>query len=164
MGSLCRYAYAAPALSVRVAVGDVRQYACAVSAVVVVVAGSRHLPNQPGVVHVVVVASLVVVSLSLVVLSLQPNQPGWDDQQLLCKDVRSDKLTVLQVLVEVDVVVVIDDVVVLVVLVVVVLSSRHPHQPGVLQVSVRVTDVDVVVGSGVVVVVCCFVPFSNFQR
>jgi hypothetical protein len=67
-------------------------------------------------------------------------------------------LTVLHVLVLVDVVEVLED------SVPVVLSSRHPHQPGVLQVSVRVR-VEVVVGAVVVVVdglVC--VPFSNFQR
>jgi hypothetical protein len=66
-----------------------------------------------------------------------------------------------------DVVDKLDDMVVVVVVVVVaavvVDSSRHPHQPGVLQVSVRVRED--VVGAVVVVVdglVC--VPFSNFQR
>lgn len=57
----------------------------------------------------------------------------------------------------VDVVDVVDDTVV------VVGSSRHPHQPGVLQVSVRVWED--VVGAVIVVIdglVC--VPFSNFQR
>ena len=47
---------------------------------------------------------------------------------------------------------------------VVVVSSRQPHQPGVLQVSVRVRE-EVELGANVVVVdglVC--VPFSNFQR
>ena len=66
-------------------------------------------------------------------------------------------LTVLQVLVDV---VVVSDVVVGDVVVVVVLSL-HPHHPGVLHVSVRVIEVD---EEAVVVVVCFFVPFSNFQR
>lgn len=52
---------------------------------VVVVAGSssKHLPNQPLVVHVVVVGSLDVVVVAVavivvaVVLSLQPNHPGY---------------------------------------------------------------------------------------
>jgi hypothetical protein len=56
------------------------------------------------------------------------------------------------------------DVAVLVESIVVVLSSRQPHQPGVLQVSVRVLDA-VLVGDVVVVVegLEC-VPFSYFQR
>lgn len=55
---------------------------------VVIVEGSssRHLPNQPLVVQVVVVGSLDVVVVSVfvfvvVVLSLQPNQPGCQSQQ-----------------------------------------------------------------------------------
>ena len=74
VGSLRQYAATASAFPVGVAVADVRQYACAASAVVVGV-GSKHLPNQPGVVHVVVVVASEVV-VSLVVLSLHPNQPG----------------------------------------------------------------------------------------
>jgi hypothetical protein len=116
----------------------------------VVVAGmsSRHLPNHPLLVQVVVVGSLdgVVVAVAVVVaevVSLQPNQPG-----------------VSQVLVLLEV----SDVLVLVDPVAVVLSSRQPHQPGVLQVSVRVRVEDVV--GAVLVVVDGFecVPFSNFQR
>lgn len=120
-----------------VAVGTVLQYAYAASAGVVVAGvSSKHLPNHPLLVHVVVVASVVELS-SVVVLSLQPNQPG-----------------VSQVLVDVVVnsVVVASDVVV---------SSRHPHQPGVLQVSVLVRvvlDVVLVVDG----LVC--VPFSNFHK
>lgn len=76
MGSARQYAAAASALAVCVAVADVRQYTCAASADVVVGVGSKHLPNQPGVVHVVVVVAFVVV-VSLVVLSLHPNQPGY---------------------------------------------------------------------------------------
>lgn len=85
------------------------------SAVVVASTSSRQPQNLPGVWQVVVgVASTVdVVLLSVVVLSLHPNQPG-----------------VLQVDVEVDVVeVVVEAGVVL---------SRQPHQPGVSQVDVRV--------------------------
>lgn len=101
----------------------------------VVVAGtsSRHLPNQPLLVQVVVVGSAeleeVVEVVVAEVLSLQPNQPG-----------------VSQVLVLVEAL----DVVVMIDCVVVVLSSRQPHHPGVLQVSVRVREE--VVGSAVVVV------------
>jgi hypothetical protein len=67
--------------AVWVAVGAVRQYAYAASAEVVVVAvglGSRQRPNQPWLVHVVVVVAelVVVVVVSLVVWSLHPNQPG----------------------------------------------------------------------------------------
>ena len=74
-------------------------------------------------------ASLVVVLLSVVVLSLQPNHPG-----------------VLQVDVEEDVVEV--------VVVTGVVLSRQPHQPGVSQVDVRVRVrvVAVVEGEDVVVV------------
>jgi hypothetical protein len=50
----------------------------------VVVAGtsSRHLPNQPLLVHVVVVVvcSADVVVVVAIVLSLQPNQPGYVSQ------------------------------------------------------------------------------------
>jgi hypothetical protein len=111
---------------------------------VVVAAGPLHLPNQPLLTHVVVVASfeeVVVVVAS--VLSLQPNHPG-----------------VLQLLVLAEV----NNVLVLAGTVIVVLSSRQPHQPGVLHVAVRVRE-KVDVGAAVVVVdglVC--VPFSNFQR
>lgn len=64
-------------MGVCVAVAAVRQYACAACAGVVVDVGSRHRPNQPLLVQVVVVGSLVVVESSLVVLSLHPNQPGY---------------------------------------------------------------------------------------
>jgi len=47
---------------------------------------------------------------------------------------------------------------------IVVLSSRHPHHPGVLHVSVRVLDDVVLVGVVEVLVVVVFVPFSNFHR
>ena len=79
VGSIRQYAAAASAASacaVSVAVGAVRQYACAASAVVVVGVGSRHRPNHPGLVQVVVVVASIVVVVSLVVLSLHPNQPG----------------------------------------------------------------------------------------
>jgi hypothetical protein len=98
---------------------------------VVVAAWPLHLPNQPLLTHVVVVASLddvVVVVAS--VLSLQPNHPG-----------------VLQLLVLAGV----DSVLVVAASVVVVLSSRQPHQPGVLHVAVRVRE-KVDVGAVVVVV------------
>jgi hypothetical protein len=45
----------------------------------------------------------------------------------------------------------------------VVVSSRQPHHPGVLQVSVLVRDVVVAVAVVDRVDVCC-VPFSHFQR
>jgi len=115
----------------------------------VVVAGtsSRHLPNQPLLVQVVVVGSAELEELVDVVvtevLSLQPNQPG-----------------VSQVLVLVETL----DVVVVVDCVVVVLSSRQPHHPGVLQVSVLVREEDVVASVVVVVDGLEWVPFSNFQR
>lgn len=60
--------------------------------VVVEESSSRHLPNQPLVVQVVVVGSLdvavVVVSVFVfvvvvVVLSLHPNQPGFESQQCM---------------------------------------------------------------------------------
>lgn len=59
--------------------------------VVVEESPSRHLPNQPLVVQVVVVGSLdvavVVVSVFVfvvvVVLSLHPNQPGFESQQCM---------------------------------------------------------------------------------
>ena len=84
---------------------------------------------------------IVVVSVSVVRPSLQPNQPG----------------VAQAVVVEVDVIVVVG----------VVLSSRHPHQPGVLHVCVRVCvlelDVDVDVADDIVLV---SVPLlsKNFQR
>jgi len=89
--------------------------------------GSSSQPqNRPGVKHVVLdvvlvgMAGFVVVMVDVVVvLSLQPNHPG----------VRH----VVVVVVEVSVVVAVP----------VVVSSRHPHQPGVLQVSVRVRVFDV---------------------
>jgi hypothetical protein len=130
------------------AVGAGRHIACpAIAGVVVAGASSRHFPNQPLLVQVVVVGSLdgvvVVVAAVVEVLSLHPNQPG-----------------VSQVLVLIEAL----DVLVLVDPVAVVLSSRQPHQPGVLQVSVRVR-VEVAVGAVAVVVdgLLC-VPFSNFQR
>jgi hypothetical protein len=130
------------------AIGVGRHIACpAIAGVVVAGVSSRHFPNQPLLVQVVVVGSLdgvvEVVSAVVEVLSLHPNQPG-----------------VSQVLVLVELL----DVLVLVDAVAVVLSSRQPHQPGVLHVSVRVR-VEVVVGAVVVVVdgLLC-VPFSNFQR
>jgi hypothetical protein len=118
---------------------------------VVVAGSSRHLPNQPLLVQVVVVGSLgedvVVVVMAAVVeaevLSLQPNHPGVS--QVLVLEVTLVELTIVES-------------------VAVVLSSRHPHQPGVLQVCVRVREC-VEVGAAVVVVdgLEC-VPFSNFQR
>jgi hypothetical protein len=73
------------------------------------------------------------------------------------------ELTVLQVLVLIKVLEVLDELV-LVKVVAVVLSSRQPHHPGVLQVSVRVLEL-VAVGTVVVVVEgLVFVPFSYFQR
>lgn len=109
----------------------------ALAGVVVAGTSSRHLPNQPLLVHVVVVGSAeleeVVEVVVAEVLSLQPNQPGV-----------SQVLVLVETL---DVVVVIDCVVV------VVLSSRQPHHPGVLQVSVRVREEEEeVVGSAVEVV------------
>lgn len=119
----------------------------AIAAVDVAGTSSRHLPNQPLLVHVVVVVGsleeVVVVVVVTEVLSLQPNQPG-----------------VLQVLV-LD-----DDVLISVVIerVAVVLSSRQPHQPGVLQVCVRVRVCEDVGAAVVVVDGLEWVPFSNFQR
>ena len=103
----------------------------------VVVVGSLQ-PNQPGVLHVVVVdvsVGMVVVSVGagvaevVVVGSLQPNQPG-----------------VLHV--EVVAVVVVGSEVVGPVVVV---SSRHPHHPGVWQVDVLVGEDEVVEVVGAVV-------------
>ena len=56
--------------------------------VVVEESSSRHLPNQPLVVQVVVVGSLDVVVVAVfvsvvVVLSLHPNQPGCKGQQCM---------------------------------------------------------------------------------
>jgi len=85
------------------------------------------------VVLLVVAVGVVVDVVEVVVLSLQPNQPG-----------------VWHVVVEV---VVTSEVVVVEVPVVVVVSSKHPHQPGVLQVSVRVRVLEVEVGALEVVVV-----------
>lgn len=102
---------------------------------------SSHPPNQPGVLHDVVeevlvgrdevvvmvgaglASGLVTVLVNVVVLSsLHPNQPGSKQVE--------------------DVTVVVN----VVVGVVVVDSSRQPHQPGVLHVSVRVRDeVEIVV-------------------
>lgn len=80
MGSVRQYAVAAlDDGAVCVAVGDVRQYTCAADAAVEDV-GSRHRPNHPGLVQVVVVVGSPVVVVSLVVLSLQPNQPGCSGQ------------------------------------------------------------------------------------
>lgn len=101
-------------------------------------------PNQPGVLHVVLLVVveelLLEVVVVVVVLSLQPNQPG-----------------VLHVLVVV--------VVVVLELVVVggpvVVSSKHPHHPGVAHVSVRVCDVCVEVADEVVVVVVDSVPLLS---
>ena len=59
--------------------------------------------------------------------------------------------------------VVLDKLDVVVVIVIVVLSSRHPHQPGVLHVSVRVLDNVVLVVVDVVMGFVC-VPFSYFHR
>lgn len=64
--------------AVCVAVGSVRQYGYAAASAGVVVGvgvGSRQRPNQPLLVQVVVVASLVELE-PVVVLSLHPNQPG----------------------------------------------------------------------------------------
>lgn len=104
--------------------------------------GSLHPPNQPGWAHegvdegVVMVGTGVAVgtvNVAVVVTSsLQPNQPGWFESVTFFS-ARIVKLTVLQV--EVDVAVVEE---VEVVGPLVVLSSKHPHQPGVLHVSVRV--------------------------
>lgn len=68
------------------------------------------------------------------------------------------KLTVWQVvvLVEVDELEVVDTMVVVV-------SSRHPHHPGVLHVSVRVRD-RVVLVAVELVIGWVWVPFSNFHR
>jgi hypothetical protein len=118
--------------------------------VVVGESSSRHLPNQPLLVQVVVVGSLdVVVAVAVVVavvvvISLQPNQPG-----------------VWQVLVLVVAVNELDDVVDIMVVV----ASRHPHHPGVLHVSVRVLEYVVLVLVAVELVVgwVC-VPFSNFHK
>lgn len=82
VGLVLRFTYAASTLAVCVAVGAVRQYAYAASAEVVVGVGSRQRPNQPGLVHVVVVVASSVVVVSLVVLSLHPNQPGCSCQQV----------------------------------------------------------------------------------
>lgn len=90
--------------------------ACAGSVVVYV--SSRHRPNHPLLVHVVVTTSVEVGEV-VVVLSLQPNQPG-----------------VLQVVEGIDVVV--TSVVVVLEGLVVEVPSLHPHHPGVLQVSVLV--------------------------
>lgn len=89
-------------------------------------------PNQPGVLHVVLLDEVGVV------LSLQPNQPG-----------------VLHVLV---VVVVLELVVVGCPGVV---SSKHPHHPGVKHVAVRVRDVCVEVAVEVVIVVVGSVPLLS---
>jgi hypothetical protein len=68
--------------TVCVAVGAVRQYACPSTAAVVVAGiSSKHLPNHPFEVHVVVAVVeadvvVVVMVISVVVLSLHPNQPG----------------------------------------------------------------------------------------
>lgn len=89
--------------------------------------GSSSQPqNRPGVKHVVLDVVLVgmagfvdVMVEVVVVLSLQPNQPG----------VRHVVVVIVVVSVEVAVPVVV--------------SSKHPHHPGVLQVSVRVRVLDV---------------------
>ena len=65
---------------VRVAVGAGRQAACpSMAGVVVAGAPSLHFPNQPLLVHVVVVASFDDVVVVAEVWSLQPNQPGFSD-------------------------------------------------------------------------------------
>ena len=58
------------------AVGAVRQYTASAAGVVVVGVESRQRPNQPLLVHVVVVASVDEVVVVVAVSSLQPNQPG----------------------------------------------------------------------------------------
>lgn len=124
------------------AVGSVLQYRASAAGVAVKGVLSLQRPNQPLLVHVVDVAGVVVGSLfdvvgAVVVLSLQPNQPG-----------------VSQVLVDVVV-----DVEVLAGVVVV--GSLQPHHPGVLHVSVLVLVLVVV---GEVVAGFVLVPSSNFQR
>jgi hypothetical protein len=47
---------------------------------------------------------------------------------------------------------------------IVVVSSRHPHHPGVLHVSVRVLEDVVLVAVVELVVAVVWVPFSNFHR
>jgi hypothetical protein len=47
---------------------------------------------------------------------------------------------------------------------IVVVSSRHPHHPGVLHVSVRVLEDVVLVAVAELVVCVVCVPFSNFHR
>lgn len=103
-------------------------------------------PNQPGVLHVVLLVVVVKellleVVVVVVVLSLQPNQPG-----------------VLHVLVVVVVVVVLE---LVVVGGPVVVSSKHPHHPGVAHVAVRVRVVCVEVADEVVVVVVDSVPLLS---
>lgn len=98
--------------------------------------GSLQPPKKPGEKQVVlevcvIVPEDLVAVVVVMVLSLQPNQPG-----------------VLQVLV---LVVVVSLVVVVAVPLSVVDSSRQPHHPGVLQVSVRVIVLEVELLSDVVV-------------
>lgn len=92
------------------------------------------------------------VTVVVVVGSLHPNQPGCEVVSFQSREENAKKRTVLQVLV-----VLVERVVVTVVVVVVdpgavVDSSRQPHQPGVLQVDVRVRTDEVVDVVDVVVV------------
>jgi len=94
----------------------------------VLIGSSSQPQNRPGVEHVVLddvlvgMAGFVDVMVDVVVvLSLQPNQPG----------VRHVVVVIVVVMVAVEVAVP------------VVVSSRHPHHPGVLHVSVRVRVLDV---------------------
>lgn len=117
------------------------------------VAVSSLHPNHPGVSHVDVDDSVVVVFVAVgivdlgllvvVVSSLQPNHPG-----------------VLQV--DVDVVVVVE-LVLVVVPEVVVVSSKHPHQPGVSHVEVRVFVLVVEVEDDVEDVLVLF-PVTSFHK
>ena len=62
---------------VAVAVATVLQYAASAVVVVAVDVSSRHRPNQPLDVQVVVAEVLDEVVVVVVVSSLQPNQPGY---------------------------------------------------------------------------------------
>lgn len=106
-----------------IAGGVVMGCGCGVAVVDAVIVLSLQ-PNQPGVTHVVVAEEVVldVVVVVVVVSSLHPNHPG-------VSQVEVDELVV--------VVVVADPVVVV--------SSRQPHHPGVLHVAVLVRVFDEVV-------------------
>jgi hypothetical protein len=99
------------------------------------VASSRHPQNRPGVSQVVLevveVVVVVVVTSSVVVLSLQPNQPGVSHVEVVDVDV--------EVVVVSSGVVVVD-------------LSRQPHHPGVSHVVVLVRVLDDVDSPDVVVV------------